>query len=142
MADADIIKAVVALLASDPSITMQTGTDLYGEELPAEAVARMPIPAIVVRASGGASPLGESDLALDHQRIDVMAYGLTPQLANQLSRYASARLTATKRRVVGGVLIHWVNKAGGFFAARDTDGLWPQNFRSFQVLYSTQEILP
>lgn len=142
MVDADIITAVVTALAAIPAITAQTGTHIYGEELPADAAAQMPLFAIVVRASGGASPLGESDLALDHQRIDVMSYGPTPQLANQLGRHVSARLTAINRQVSAGVLIHWINKAGGFSSARDSDGLWPQNFRSFQTLYSTQEILP
>lgn len=142
MADADIIGALVALLLAEAPVAAIAGIDVYGVELPKKAVERMPLNAIVVQPSGGASLTEESDAALDAQRIDIMAYGVTPQLANELRRSAAWALTRTKRRTIAGVLIHWVNKAGGFYSARERDGLWPQSFQSFQVLYSTQEILP
>lgn len=140
MADADIIAAVVAQLKADAGVSALAGTDVYGVEMPADAVKRMPINAIVVQPSGGAPLTEESDAELDAQRIDIMAYGATPNAANAVRRAAASALTGTKRRVVANVLIHWINKAGGFYAARERDGLWPQSFQSFQILYSTQEI--
>lgn len=140
MADADIIAAVVALLKADAGVSALAGADVYGVEMPADAVKRMPINAIVVQPSGGAPMTEESDAELDAQRIDIMAYGATPNAANALRRAAAGALQRTKRRVFANVLIHWINKAGGFYAARERDGLWPQSFQSFQILYSTQEI--
>jgi hypothetical protein len=140
MADADIIAAVVALLKADAGVSALVGTDVYGVEMPASVVARMPINAIVVQPSGGASLTEGSDAALDAQRIDIMAYGATPNTANSVRRAAAWALTRTKRCVFADTLIHWINKAGGFYAARERDGLWPQSFQSFQILYSTQEI--
>ena len=142
MADADIMAALIALLASDAAIGDAVGSNIYGSELPAEAVARMPMKALVVRPSGGPSILGASDAQLDHQRVDILAYGPTPKAANDLLRRVSPLFRTTKRRVFAGVLIHWINGAGGSIDARDTDGQWPQSFRSFQVLHSTTEILP
>ena len=140
MAEADVIAAVVALLKADAGVSALAGTDVYGVEMPADAVARMPIDAIVVQPSGGVSLTEGSDAALDAQRIDIMAYAATPNEANALRRTAAWALTRTKRRVVANTLIHWVKKAGGFYAARERDGQWPQSFQSFQILYSTQEI--
>jgi len=140
MADADIIAAVVAQLKADAGVSALAGADVYGVEMPADTVKRMPINAIVVQPSGGAPMTEESELELDAQRIDIMAYGATPNAANAVRRAAASALTGTKRRVVANVLIHWINKAGGFYAARERDGLWPQSFQSFQILYSTQEI--
>lgn len=141
MDDADIISAVVALLKDDAGVAALAGADVHGVEMPADAVRRMPINAIVVQPSGGAPMTEESDVPLDAQRIDIMAYGATPQAANALRRAAAGALTRTKRRVVANVLIHWINKAGGFYAGRERDGQWPQSFQSFQILHSTQEIL-
>lgn len=140
MADADIIAAIVALLKADAGVSALAGADVYGVEMPADAVKRMPIDGIVVQPSGGAPMTEESDAQLDAQRIDIIAYGATPNAANALRRAAAGALHRTKRRVVANVLIHWINKAGGFYAARERDGLWPQSFQSFQILYSTQEI--
>lgn len=142
MAEADIIGALVAVLKADAGVAALVSTDIYGVELPKTAVARMPIDAIVVQPSGGAPLTEESDAALDAQRIDIMAYGVTPATANALRRAAAQALRQTKRRTIANTLIHWVNKAGGFYSARERDGLWPQSFQSFQVFYSTQEILP
>lgn len=141
MADADIIAAIVADLAAAPEI-LALGGEVFGTELPATASARMPFAAIVIQPSGGPPLTEESDAQLDHQRIDIFAYGKTPKAANDLRRAAAARIVAMRRKLVAGVLVHWVNRAGGFYAARDRDGLWPHSFQSFQVLYSTQEVIP
>lgn len=141
MADADLISALVAWLSSDPAIVAQ-GASVHGTEIPATVAARMPVAALVVQPSGGPPLTEESDVQLDHQRIDIFAYGATPKAANDLRRAAAARLSAMKRKTIAGVLVHWVNRAGGFYSARDRDGQWPNSFQSFQVLYATQEVNP
>jgi hypothetical protein len=143
MADADIMAALVALATATPAITDLTGEHIYPEEIPPAAVAQMAdIQALVFQSSGGPSLTGGSEAALDHQRIDVKAYGATPAEANALRRAVAQLLRTTKRKVVSNTLIHWINKAGGFYAARDADGQWPHSFQSFQVFYSTQEVNP
>jgi hypothetical protein len=138
--DTDIIAALVALLKADAGVAALAGDHIYGVELPKAAVGQMPLHALVIQPSGGAPLTGASDAELDTQRFDLISYGPTPAAANALRLKAAPLLRHTKRKVVSGVLIHWINKAGGFYAARERDGLWPQSFQSFQTLYSTQEI--
>ncbi len=140
MAEADIIGALVALLKADAAVAVLAGDDVYGTEMPQEAVKRMPGKMLVVTPSGGVSLMSGSDVAADTQRFDVFAYGATPREANTLRTLARAVLLRTKRKIVAGVLIHWINSGGGFFAARERDGQWPQSFQSFQVLHATQEV--
>ena len=146
MDEADIIAALVAIVKSDAAVAAIAADNIFGIELPKAAVAAMPINALVIQPSGGVPLTAGSDAAIDTQRIDIISYGPTPLAANALRLKARKALVKTRRRTVeivpGGpkVLVHWVNIAGGFFAARERDGLWPQSFQSFQVLYSTQEI--
>lgn len=140
MAEADIIGALVALLKADAAIAVLAGVDVYGIEMPQEAVKRMPKGMLVVSPSGGASMMSGSDVNADTQRFDVFAYGATPREANSLRTVAKTVLMGTRRRIVGGVLIHWINSGGGFFAARERDGQWPQSFQSFQVLHALKEV--
>lgn len=140
--EADIIGAMVALLKADTAVAAIAGGDIFAPEMPADAVKRMPLNAIVVQPSGGVPLTAGSDASLDSQRFDIIAFGLTPRDANQLRVKARSALVKTKRRTITNVLVHWINVAGGFFSARERDGLWPESFQSFQVLYSTQEVQP
>lgn len=136
----DIVAALVAVLTADPATAEMAGGHVYGVELPKAAVEAMPLNALVVQPSGGTPLTAESDAALETQRVDILAYAATPALANELRRRAIAALKKVKRKTFAGVLIHWVNSAGGFSSAREREGLWPQSFQSLQTLYSTQEV--
>lgn len=132
----DPIGALVAWLRADADTAALAGANVFGAELPADAVARLPANAIVVSASGGVSLTGDSDADVDTQRIDLTCYGATPFEAEQLRRVAARALRRLSRRIVAGTLIHSVSTAGGYSAGRDRDGEWPRAFQSFQVLYA------
>ena len=140
VAEADIIGALVALLKADAAIAVLAGDDVYGTELPQDAVKRMPQRMIVINPSGGSSLMSGSDVDFDTQRFDLFAYGVTPRDANQLRAVARAVLLKVQRRLINGTLIHWINSGGGFFDARERDGQWPQSFQSFQVLHALKEV--
>ena len=139
-AGADPIAAVVAILRADTAVAAVAGTAVFGGELPRDAVATMPSPAIVVTPAGGTSLTGASFAQVDAQRIDVTAVGATPAAANALIRLAATALREVRRRVAAGTLIHWVNSAGGFLSARDNEGQWPMASQSFQIFHSLEEI--
>ena len=140
MAEADIIGAIVAGLKADASIAALAAGRVFGGELPAEETSGMPREAIVVRPSVGASLTAGSFADHDTQRIDVLAYGATPFAANAVSSLARRALTAIRRQVIGGCLIHWVDRAGGFSAGRDKDAAWPVAFQSFQVFHALEAV--
>lgn len=100
----------------------------------------MPRHALVVQPSGGVpfQPAGRAKA--EAQRLDVVAYGPTVFDAVTLRQAAAPVLTMTVRRVISGVLILWVQSAGGLLIGRDRDGQWPFAFHSFQTLYSTEEL--
>lgn len=132
----DPIGALVAALLADPATTELAGNDIYGSELPAGVAERMPVNAIVIAPSGGVSLTGASKAEADTLRFDLFAYAATPREADQLRATAAQRLWSIERETIGGTLIHWVNRAGGFAQARDRDGQWPQSFQSFQIFYA------
>ena len=136
----DPVAAFVAALLADEDSAEQAGTDMFGGELPGEAVARMPGRMIVIAPSGGVSLTGDSDAEIDTQRLDLLAYAGTPAEANRLCATATRRLLMIRREAFAGTFIHWVKRAGGFSQARDRDGQWPMAFRSFQLLYSLKEV--
>ena len=100
----------------------------------------MPRGAIVIATSGGSSLTGGSALEHDTQRIDLFAYGATPLEAEQLRGVAALAFRRARRAVWAGVLIHWVNPAGGATGARDRDAAWPRAFQSFQVLHALESL--
>ena len=140
MAEADIIGAIVAGLKASADVNGYTGGRVFGGELPDDETKAMPRAAIVVRPSGGASLTAGSFSDHDTQRLDVLAYAATPWEANMLSRLARRALTAIRRQVIGGCLIHWVERAGGFSAGRDKDAAWPVAFQSFQVFHALETV--
>lgn len=140
MAEADPIGAAVAALAVDPDTVALAGADIFGGELAGDVLDRGPKRAIVIAPSGGVSMAGASKAEFDSQRIDLIAYGATPAEAQQLLAVAARCLWLIERQVFAGTLIHWVNRAGGFGRARDSDTQWPQAFQSFQILYSLKAI--
>lgn len=137
---ADWIGALVELLKADTGLTAALGTRVFGGELPPEEAAHMPRKALVLQASGGPSLTGRSFVQADTSRFDLMAYGATASEAGLLSDRAHQVLRNARRGVWAGVLIHWVQPAGGFSSGRDPALAWPRTFQSFQVLHSLQEV--
>ena len=136
---ADIVTAIVDLLKADAGVAALAGTRVFGGELPPAEAASMPRHAIVVQPSGGAPFQPASLLNGEAQRLDVVAYGATAYEAASLRAAAAAALIATVRALVGEVLVHWVQAAGGYLSGRDRDGEWPYAFQSFQALFSIGE---
>lgn len=137
---ADIITAIVDVLNADLAVTAMVGVHGYGDELPTDAVKSMPRSAFVVRPSGGAPFQPGSKVNAEAQRFDLVCYGATPYEADRLRRTAYPALLSVERRLVGSVLIHWVQSAGGYLTGRDRDGKWPYAFQSFQTLFAAKEI--
>lgn len=137
---ADIVTAIVELLKADAAIAVDASEHVYGGELAPSLAATMPRHAIVVQASGGVPFAPASTVDAEAQRLDVICYGATPFEAAQLRRRASRVLLDTRRRVVAGVLIHWVQWAGGYMSGRDRDGAWPYALQSYQALFASDEV--
>lgn len=140
MAEADIITAIATLLKADAGVTALCADRVFGDELPEDEAATMPRAAIVIRSSGGTSIAGGSFVQHDTQRFDLVAYGATKLDADVLRRAARRALAAFRRRLVGTVLVHWIDSAGGFSSGRDRDGQWPYSFQSFQIFHALQEV--
>lgn len=138
----DPVGALREILAADPVIVGMVGADLFGGELPTQAVKRLPKAMVVVQASGGISLTGESNAEHDTQRIDVTCYGKTAREAEVLRKNCALTLRRVRRRLVGTTLIHWVNSAGGVLPGRERDGGWPYAMQSFQVFHALEEVLP
>ena len=138
MIPADPIAALIAILMAEPQVAALAGTRVFGIELPRSEAASMPRQAIVLQPSGGPTLTTGSYLEHTAQRVDVFAYGETPYQAHRLGRAAAFK--QFRRRVVGAVLVHSVDPAGGYFTGRDPDADWPLVFQSFQTLYAENEI--
>lgn len=133
---ADIVTAIVDLLKADAAIAALVGTRVFGGELPPDEAKAMPRDAIVIQPSGGVPFQPASRIMAEAQRLDVVAYGATPLAAATLRQAAHKVLVAIVRQLSAGLLVHWVQAAGGYLSARDRDGAWPYAFQSFQALYS------
>ena len=136
----DIVNAIVDLLKADAGIAALAGEHVYGGELPPELPALMPRSAIVVQPSGGVPFAPASTADVETQRLDLVCYGATPYEAFVNCRLGGRVLRGTKRRVVSGTLIHWVQWAGGYLTGRDRDSGWPYAFQSFQALFASDEV--
>ncbi|WP_225205386.1 hypothetical protein [Novosphingobium huizhouense] len=137
---ADPIGALVALLLADSDIAAIAAARGYGGELPAAQTRLMPRPAFVLRASGGVSLTAGSNAEIDAQRVDLFAYGETPNVAGQLADLIALKLRRVERRTVNGTLIHWVKSAGGYSSGREPETDWPRAWRSFQVMFALARI--
>lgn len=137
---ADIVTAIVDLLKADAGVTDLCGDRVFGGELPRDEAAGMPRSTIVVQPSGGPPFQAAGRVKADTQRLDLIAYGATLKEAMALRDALRIALVMVVRRLVSGVLVHWVQSAGGYSTGRDRDGAWPYAFHSFQALYSTEEL--
>ncbi len=133
---ADIVTSIVDLLKADTGVAALCGTRVFGGELPPAEAKSMPRQAVVIQPSGGVPFQPGSLLNAQAQRFDVIGYGATPLEAATVRYAARVALVSVMRRLVSGLLIHWVQSAGGYLAGRDRDGQWPFAFQSFQILFS------
>ncbi len=140
MIPADPIAALIAILMAAPQVAALAGTRVFGIELPRSEAASMPRQAIVLQPSGGATLMEGSYVEHTAQRVDLFAYGKTAYQAHMLGRAAAIAFKQFRRRVVGAVLVHSVDPAGGYFTGRDRDADWPLVFQSFQAFYAENEI--
>jgi len=139
MAEADIIQALRAHLLADTNVAAEVGAHVYGDALPRAAVAAMPQAALVIELSGGVSLAAGTWSQHDTQRVDVIAWGTTPERAAHLAALARRSLAAIRRQLIGSVLVHWAEPAGGASKARDPDGRWAIVRRPYQIFHATEE---
>lgn len=135
----DYIGALVALLSADASVAALAGARVFGNELPAAEAASMPRHAVVIRPAGGVSPVG-GFVEITAERFDAISWGETPYQANRLASAVFAALKRARRQVVSvdgsGVLVHWIENAGGRLSLRDAETDWPAVTQPYQVMYS------
>ena len=138
---ADPVSAIRALLLADAGVAGAVSGRVFGGELPAEEARAMPRAALVVSASGGVPLAADTYVEHDSLRFDVFAYGATPPEAAALLELASLVLRRARRGVWAGLLVHWVQPAGGYSDGRDPQLAWPRAFRSFQIAHSLEPAL-
>ncbi|WPZ06576.1 hypothetical protein [Pelagerythrobacter marinus] len=133
---ADPIAALVAMLKANASIAANALNErIFGGELPAIEAASMPRKAVVIRPSGGVSLTGGTFVEADTLRVDVFAYGATPNEAFTAMMVTSLELRRMRPGVWAGTMLHSCNSAGGASSGREPGTEWPREFRSFQVLH-------
>lgn len=139
MSAPDLIGALVALLKADAGVAALAGTRVFGLELPRDQVDAMPRKGVIVRPSGGVSPLG-GYVEATAERVDAISWGGTPYEADRVSMAVLVALRRARRQVVDvagtGVLIHSAEEAGGRLSIRDEETGWPAMTQAFQVLYA------
>lgn len=136
---ADLTTALTLLLKADVPTAALAGDRVFGGELPPGMTASMPAFALVAALSGGVSMTAGSLVPADTVRFDLKAYGPTPAQAMALLSTAALALRQAPRGVRGGMLIHWINPAGGPLPMRD-DFAWPFAWQPFQVLHALQPV--
>ena len=139
----DPIVAIIDILKADAGIIALVATRVFGGELPRPEAVSMPRKAIAIQASGGGVfSTGANDF-IEHSdaRFDAFCYGETPFEAGKVRREVHDVLKQLKRQAINGILIHWVNPAGGFLTARDTDANWPIAFESFQMFFAERAVI-
>lgn len=135
----DVKAALIALLKADADVTTEVGTRVYGDELPREDTDNMERKCVVLVSSGGApTPYASGTAPLETQRIDVYSYGATAYEAEEVRRAVYGAFKGAQRVKFSGVLIHWVNPAGGVSYGRDPNTDWPFKWDSWQVLADTR----
>jgi len=138
----DIIAALRSTLLADAAVTTLVGIRVFGNELEKAEAGDQPRKTIAIQPSGGGvfSTGARDFIRHSDTRFDVFCYGETPFEAGRVRREVHDVLKQINRLIIGGVLIHWVNPAGGFLATRDPDTQWPTAFESFQVFFSEQAV--
>lgn len=137
---ADPIAGLVAYLAADAGVAALVGTRVFGDELPKSEAPHMPRKAVVLDPSGGNNITSGTYIEHSSQRFDALSFGETPFEANRVRLAVGLALKQLRRNVAGGVLIHWVEPAGGWLTRRHPDVRWPAAFQSFQIFFADQAI--
>lgn len=132
----DVVAAVIEWLSDDAAIAAATdgGARIFGPELPLTEAGSMPRTAIVVSDAGGFTE-GLPEV-LDRGRIDVRAYGATPDEAKRLAVLVRLRLKALRRWTSTlGMVLHPATRSGGYIPLREQTGGWPLVLRSYLIPY-------
>lgn len=141
MSEPNLIGALVALLKDDVGVAALVDTRVFGAELPRDQVEDMPRKGVIVRLSGGVTPVG-GYVEVTAERVDAISWGATPYEADTVSLAVRGALKRVRRQVVDvdgtGVLIHSAEEAGGRLSIRDQETNWPAITQAFQVLYALQ----
>jgi len=132
----EIITPLIEVLKADGVVSGLVSDRVFGKELPRPETDAMPRKAVVIQASGGV-PLTGGFAEITSQRFDAISYGETPFEATKVENAVFAVFKRLRRQVISGVLLHWIEDAGGFTSGRDADADWPLDARSYQVLFAT-----
>jgi hypothetical protein len=132
------LRTIIGLDAGVLGLLGGDATRVFIGELPREQAALMPRACVLVQPSGGLPE--PSYMQLARPRVDVRAYGRTPNeawvlslalhdlLKNLQRRNAAASSSGTK------ALIHSASLSGGPSLLRDADGDWPMALRTYELL--------
>lgn len=128
------ITALIEHLKADTDVAEIVGTRVFGTEIPEDESGSMPEATVVIKRAGGLGTLGGGYQEFGDIRVDVLCYGATPYLAEELLLAVHPALKQLRRAVYSGCLLHWANPAGGPLPLRDPDTDSPLFFSSWQVL--------
>lgn len=135
----DSLTAAIAVLKADAAVAALVGTRVYGDEMPRAQTGNQEaqagaVKAVVITPSGGVPPTwAHGTTPIEVRRIDVYCYGETTSQAEAVRRAVYAAFRAVSRQVFAGVMVHWINPAGGAISGRDPETNWPVKWNSWQL---------
>jgi hypothetical protein len=130
----DSVEALRRLLRDDDDVRALTGERVYGDEIPEDAAAAMPLRSIVVRPVSGPHVFGGGWQKFGDVRFDVLCYGRSRRESFDLYRYVQPLLKGLRTTRSADCLIYWARQGGGPLTLTDPDSEWPYTFSSWQVL--------
>lgn len=130
----DPVEALLEVLKADETILSLVGARVFGGELPAEEVDRMPRRCIVLAPAGSLGAFGRGFQRYGDQRFDVFCYGSAPREAHRVWIAVYQAFKHLRPTVKASCRIYWANAAGGPIPLRDPETEWPFTAGSFQVL--------
>lgn len=130
----DPVATVIAFLKADSAVSALAGTNVYGMEVPRDAVPAQPEYLIVVRSVGGHA--ARDYLPISRVMFDIFSYGNSLYRASQLDLAVYAALKAIRRVVADGSLIHNAEVNAGAISLRDPGTNWPYMVRGALITLS------
>lgn len=136
----DPLAAVIRFLKADADTAEMVGAHIFGGELPDAEIAGMPRACILIAPSGGpVMPISDSYIEVSDMRLDLFAYGPTPNSAFRVYRCLAGALKQMQRNVQGKTLLHWARNAGGPNRTREANTEWPLVLSTWQVMWAERE---
>ena len=121
--------------ATNPATPSVSYPAVFRPSMPAWFDANMPVAALVCRPAGGSSQFGKTLMPLADPRVDVIAYGTTPQQATELCRLVGVVSKQLTPSVWENTLLAACNIAGGPVPLPDEQTLWPGCWLSVQLVH-------